>query len=76
MALSKGADHLQALATHKQGDANADGDVGGDDFLVWQRQLDLPARVAATTDVPEPATLLRLVSGVLAILFRRRVAVR
>ena len=65
---------LSELATHMQGDANAYGDVDGDDFLVWQRQLDVPATVAENATVPEPASMLLLVVGMLAISFRRSVA--
>ncbi len=64
---------LSPFATHKQGDADADGDVDGDDFLVWQRQLAVPATVPVSAAIPEPATLPLLVSGVLAMMFRRRV---
>jgi hypothetical protein len=46
-------------ATHVQGDANADSDVDGADFLTWQRQLGGRASNAAmSTAVPEPATAL------------------
>jgi hypothetical protein len=56
-------------------DSDDDGDSDGADFLAWQRQLGSPAIVAATAAVPEPATLLLLVSGALATLFRHRDAV-
>ena len=46
-------------ATHAQGDANADGDVDGDDFLVWQRQLGTSAVASASTaGVPEPTSVI------------------
>ena len=38
------------------GDADADGDVDGADFLIWQRQLGaVPGSSVAATAVPEPA---------------------
>lgn len=43
-------------ASHSQGDANADGDVDGDDLLIWQRQLGMSALASpATVPTPEPA---------------------
>ena len=66
---------LAAGAAHSQGDADYDHDVDGADFLAWQRQLDLPVSVAVATAVPEPASVLLLVGGMLAISFRRRAAV-
>jgi hypothetical protein len=60
-------------ATHMQGDADGDLDVDGADFLVWQRQFGSFATAAAA--VPEPTTLGLLVAGMLAMLFRQRVAV-
>jgi hypothetical protein len=60
---------------HMQGDADSDGDADGSDFLAWQRQLGSAGSVAGAATVPEPATLLLIVSGVLAMLFQRRVAV-
>jgi hypothetical protein len=56
-------------------DADEDGDSDGADFLAWQRQLASTASVAATSAVPEPAPLLLIVSGALAMFLRRRVAV-
>ena len=44
------------------------------DLLVWQREVGSTATVASTAAVPEPATLLMLISGGLAKYFRRRVA--
>jgi hypothetical protein len=45
-------------AAHINGDANADGDVDGNDFLVWQRQLGLNAAAATPTafPIPEPTS--------------------
>jgi hypothetical protein len=34
--------------------AIADGDVDGDDFLVWQRELGMTGSVVALSEVPEP----------------------
>jgi len=62
-------------ATLSQGDADGDQVVDGADFLVWQRQLGVAATLAATAAVPEPETLLLLVSAALAMFFHRRVAV-
>jgi hypothetical protein len=70
----KGGFGTSGSAIHIQGDADGDHDVDGDDFLVWQRQLGSAASVAATRAVPEPATMFLLVSGVLVISSRRRVA--
>jgi len=64
-----------AGSTHMQGNADGDLDVDGADFLTWQRQLGSgAATVAVTAAVPEPATLLLLVSAALAMSFRRCVA--
>ena len=63
------------MASHGDGDADGDHDVDGADFLAWQRQFGSPATTAATAAVPEPETLLMLASGVLAMFFRRSVAV-
>jgi probable HAF family extracellular repeat protein len=60
--------------TLTQGDADGDQDVDGADFLHWQRQLGSPAAAAATAAVPEPATLLLVVSAAQATFIRRRVA--
>ncbi len=43
--------------THMQGDADADGDVDGRDFLVWQRQVGSPPPTAGASAVPEPTAL-------------------
>ena len=57
---------LSSGALHTQGDANADGDVDGSDFLVWQRQT-VAGGLAAPQAVPEPPGLLALaLGGVLA----------
>ena len=59
-------------ATHLQGNADGDADVDGADFLTWQRQLGSVATVTVSAPIPEPGTLLLLVSGVVALFFRRR----
>ena len=61
-------------AGHMHGDADGDADVDGADFLTWQRQVGNSSTVAATAKIPEPASKLMLVPGVL-LLFRRRCAV-
>ena len=56
------------LATHAQGDVDADGDVDGRDFLGWQREFGfgLPTSIG----MPEPTTLLLAV--LIAAAGRRR----
>jgi hypothetical protein len=60
-------------ATHSQGDADADGDVDGSDFLIWQRQVGSIAPAAPTTSpVPEPGGLILLVLASASVLKSRR----
>jgi hypothetical protein len=75
-----------ANATFEQGDADGDGDVDGDDFLTWQREIGpatpMSAFASASTAgsslnsnvVPEPATLTLLlaVASVLFCVWRSR----
>jgi hypothetical protein len=68
-------------ATPLQGDADRDGDVDGDDFLIWQRTIGpVPPGAgsgssANLANVPEPACLALLASGLLALAsIRRRTA--
>lgn len=53
---------VSEAATRNAGDANSDGAVDGADFLLWQRNATPTASVAA---VPEPASWLLAVGGVL-----------
>jgi hypothetical protein len=56
------------------GDADADGDVDGADFLIWQRQLGaVSAGVVAAAAVPEPAAASLLIASlVMAVCATRR----
>jgi len=49
------------------GDADEDGDSDGEDYLIWQRQLGMTSLVAAASAVPEPATGLAFLAGMLAV---------
>jgi T5SS/PEP-CTERM-associated repeat protein len=69
-------DNFGLGATFAQGDADFDGDVDGNDFLIWQRQIGpvpAPANLAAGA-VPEPGALsMALALAALAIpAWRRR----
>jgi hypothetical protein len=57
---------------HADGDADGDMDVDGRDFLLWQRQFtgDL-GLLAVQTAVPEPATSLLLILGMVTVFFCR-----
>lgn len=59
-------------AIHMQGDADADGDVDGNDFVIWQRQLGQGAAVGAASAVPEPAGVAILMAACGAAAARRR----
>lgn len=54
-------------------DADGDGDSDGNDFLAWQQQFG--SNSSSSAAIPEPAARLLLLSGVLAMHHRRRVAV-
>ena len=61
-------------AKRADGDANGDGNVDGSDFLAWQRAVGssiLPATVAATAAVPEPAALFMAACAGLLCIGRR-----
>jgi probable HAF family extracellular repeat protein len=66
LALWKGGFGATGNATHLQGDADADYDVDGSDFLAWQRQNGLKsAAIPSANSVPEPAiTMLVIVAAV------------
>ena len=51
-------------ATHTDGDADADGDVDCGDLLMWQRQFNGSATAPSSARVPEPASLLLLLCGI------------
>ncbi|HYO26287.1 MAG TPA: hypothetical protein VEQ85_15205 [Lacipirellulaceae bacterium] len=60
-------------AAKAQGDADADGDVDGNDFTTWQRQLgQLPAGVSALAAVPEPAAAMLLAAAWCGLAATRR----
>ena len=60
-------------ATRSIGDANVDGDVDGSDFLVWQKEFGSTAgNGARTSAVPEPASVLLLLAGMVAAAFFSR----
>lgn len=65
-------------ATPLQGDADGDGDVDGDDFLLWQMQIGpVPGAGSGTgtgafANVPEPCSLVLLLTSGVALLATRR----
>jgi hypothetical protein len=73
-----------ANATFEQGDADGDGDVDGDDFLTWQREIGpaTPMSAFASTSsvgsglnsnvVPEPAAMAILSAAIMVLLCVRR----
>jgi hypothetical protein len=54
------------------GDADADGDVDGADFLTWQKQFGSGSATVAAGAVPEPAAALLAGLGIAAGLIARR----
>jgi hypothetical protein len=66
-----------AFGTSAAGDADADGDSDGNDFLVWQCQLGMTGAAAAQNATPEPATgLLVLGAAVAGAIMRRRASLK
>jgi hypothetical protein len=61
-------------ATFATGDSDADADVDGADFLIWQRQLGTNSGAPASTaaNVPEPASALLIAAAIAAWRPRRR----
>lgn len=63
---------LPSGAAKNQGDADLDGDVDGADFLAWQQQwTGAGAVVAAAAAVPEPSSVLLLLTAFLSFARRR-----
>lgn len=71
-------------AVDPMGDFDKDGDADGDDFLLWQRDPNVGSLAsweanygpgtllsASSTAVPEPATWLALLLGMMVVFFRR-----
>ena len=55
-------------------DADDDGDSDGNDFLIWQQNVNLPGGLAAaSTAVPEPASVLLLCVGFLSFSARSHI---
>ena len=53
-------------------DADNDGDSDGADFLIWQRNLGIPAGVAVAGGVPEPHSVIQVMSALGAFVISRR----
>jgi len=68
---NKGFTLIELLVSLSQiaGDFDSDGDVDGDDFLLWQSNFPFPTSLSA---VPEPHSLAMLALGGLLMLRRRR----
>jgi len=64
-------------ASQMQGDSDNDQDVDGADFMSWQRQfgIGVPPPLVANT-VPEPATWLLCVAGIVGYFLQRRRQIR
>jgi hypothetical protein len=60
-------------ALPEEGDANNDSDADGGDFLVWQRQRGFVQPTSASV-IPEPASHLALLAGLILAFGRRRVS--
>ena len=59
---------ITSYATHRQGDADADGDVDVGDLLMWQRQFDGTAGAPSSVSVPEPASMLLVLCGLVGLM--------
>ena len=59
-------------ATHSQGDADADSDVDGNDFLLWQRAVNGSSLTVVSTSVPEPSSLALVVFAATGLLLGRK----
>lgn len=55
-------------------DADDDGDSDGRDFLIWQREFGsgVPSPFGAIASIPEPSSIILIVSAITALAFRRR----
>ena len=62
---------LSSGATLAQGDANGDGVVNGQDFMIWQSRFELPEFSTSGQVVPEPASVVLLLASVVCLLNRR-----
>jgi len=60
-----------AFALTSGGDADADGDTDGADFLAWQRNFTGPGAIVSPAAVPEPSSLALLALGLPVLLTRR-----
>ena len=54
---------IESGASHGNGDADADHDVDGGDFLFWQTQFSDAGNLSNQTSVPEPTTIPLLLLG-------------
>jgi minor extracellular serine protease Vpr len=61
-----------AFAVNGSADGDGDGDSDGADFLIWQRQLGMGSSIASQAPIPEPATRIMILLGILAMLNGRR----
>jgi hypothetical protein len=65
---------LASGAFFRQGDADRDGDVDGADFLAWQLAAHAPSASGAQVAIPEPASAVLGMMGILLVRFRKRAA--
>jgi hypothetical protein len=59
-------------AAHGDGDTNADQDVDGADFLIWQRQYGATYTIPTSTAIPEPSAISLALIGITALVRIRR----